>query len=610
MKEEQLKEFKQKKEENKLSPSAYNNLTHNNPNTAITIKEKISIIIPTYNRFPKLKKLIHSIFNQTYQNYEIIIIDDMSNDETKEICSNYPNKHIKYYRNQEKLGSGLSRQKGYNLAHGDYIIFCDNDDYYIDNDYFQDIINIFKDKNINIICSESYTHYEQEDKYVYASININNEIIDSIEYLKNFMTKYKKPKSTFSTIFRRKTLVEARFKEMTMMNDTSIYLRALMMGGNTYINKKIVGVYSVRTDNITFHLKPDFIIKNLEEKKKIYEYLKKQKTIPNIYQWYSQQIAITVNYFLKYNQDMKAADKVINWVKENVSYDEYLKYKKQQINSSYLTMYYFKRRPNFGDMLNEDILTTIFNQKFQFDTTQNADICCIGSILDHFITETDNNSDNTIQDQYENTKPFHIWGTGLMYFFDDNIHLTSPRPLIIHALRGEKTRKRISKLLGKNISCTLADPGILASQIVQPTEKKYLLGIIPHFHDRNEEIFKKMLQHYPNSIIIDVQDEPQKVLKEISECEYIISTSLHGLIVADSYAIPNCWCEISDRVQGNGFKFHDYFSSYGTDRQYFDLRTGELPDLEKDFKCNYKSFEQIQQKQDELIECFPFKSSK
>lgn len=148
-----------------------------------------------------------------------------------------------------------------------------------------------------------------------------------------------------------------------------------------------------------------------------------------------------------------------------------------------------------------------------------------------------------------------------MYNYGD-IEQNEVRPLIIHALRGEKTRKRLSDILEKNISCVLADPGILAPMIVEPCEKRYHVGIVPHHWDVDEEVFEEMLNHYLNSKFIDVHDEPEKVLKEISQCEYIISTSLHGLIVADSYRIPNCWCEISDRVEGEGFKFHDYFSSF------------------------------------------------
>ena len=116
-----------------------------------------------------------------------------------------------------------------------------------------------------------------------------------------------------------------------------------------------------------------------------------------------------------------------------------------------------------------------------------------------------------------------------------------------------------------------------------------------------------MLEHYPNSKFIDVQNEPETVLKEISECENIISTGLHGLIIADSYGIPNCWCEISDKILGNNFKFHDYFSSFGTDREVFDLRKGNLPNINNDFKCNFKSIKQVYKKQKELINCFPFK---
>ena len=603
-----LEEFNQKKEANLLSSSAYYNLLYNPKNHAIeNITPKISIIIPTHNRFEQLTELINSIYSQTYQNFEIILIDDVSSDKTYEVYSNYYDKRLKYYRNYENLGSGLNRQKGYNLSHGDYIIFCDDDDYFIDNSYFIDLIRIFENEEINVICSESYTHYETEDKYVYSNVNLDEGSIDSIIYLKNFMTKYKKPTSMFPAAFRRKTLMESNFKEMTMMNDTSIYLRALMIGGKTFINKKIVGIYRVHGANYTFNTKPDFIIKNLEEKKKVYSYLKKHDVIPNVDEWYVEQIAITVNYHLRSVSNEKDADNVLNWVYENVSYEEYLNYKKRLMKQFNVKLYY-GRYPNVGYMLNETILTSLFQLKFELDTYQTADLACVGSILDQLLTNSKVlKGHETMQDEWDSTKPIHIWGPGLMHQYE-HVNQETIRPLIIHALRGEKTRKRLEEILGKNISCVLADPGLLSPLIVEPDNKKYSIGILPHYIDKNEEIFKKMLEHYPNSKFIDVQNEPETVLKEISECENIISTSLHGLIIADSYGIPNCWCEISDKILGNRFKFHDYFSSFGTDREVFDLRSGEMPDIDNDFKCNFKSINQVYEKQKRLIECFPFKN--
>ena len=158
------------------------NISHNKANDM-----KISVIIATHNRFEQLTELLNSIFSQTYPNFEIILIDDLSNDKTNEIYGNYPDKRLKYYRNHENLGMGLNRQKGYNLSNGDYIVFCDDDDYFIDNDYFSDLVDIFKDDDINVICPESYIHYEKEDKYIFSNLNLNEGPIDSIEYLKNFM---------------------------------------------------------------------------------------------------------------------------------------------------------------------------------------------------------------------------------------------------------------------------------------------------------------------------------------------------------------------------------------------------------------------------------------
>ena len=159
---EYLEDFKQKREENKLSYSAYYNLLNTNRNISYDFSNKsglISIIVATHNRVDQLSQLINSILKQTYQNFEIILIDDTSTDETNEIFGNFFDKRLKYYRNYENMGMGLNRQKAYNLSKGDYVIFCDDDDYFIDNTYFSDVVKIFKEyEDVNVICSECYTH--------------------------------------------------------------------------------------------------------------------------------------------------------------------------------------------------------------------------------------------------------------------------------------------------------------------------------------------------------------------------------------------------------------------------------------------------------------------
>lgn len=284
-------------------------------------KFKISIIIPTHNRFNQLLRLLNSIFSQTYSNIEVILIDDVSTDDTNKFFESIEDERIKYVRNTKNLGMGLNRQKGYKIATGDFIIFSDDDDYYIDDDYFKDAINIFKDKSINLICSSSYIHYENEDIYEYHLLNFSKKI-KSYDYLERFQFDLLKPTSTFPLIIRKSILEEADFKNMKMMNDSSIYLRSLMIGGNAYANKKIIGIYRVNGKNDTFNVKADFTIKNLKEKKYVYKYLKNKELSFDLKEWYIKEIKITACHFLNGREKSKAKrKKVLYWILFNVSYE-------------------------------------------------------------------------------------------------------------------------------------------------------------------------------------------------------------------------------------------------------------------------------------------------
>ena len=93
---------------------------------------KFSIIVPTFNREEYIIKCIDSVLDQTYDNFELIIVDDGSTDNTENLVKKYQDKRIKYFKN-ENHGIGYSRNFGLNKAKGDYIFFLDSDDYLEEN---------------------------------------------------------------------------------------------------------------------------------------------------------------------------------------------------------------------------------------------------------------------------------------------------------------------------------------------------------------------------------------------------------------------------------------------------------------------------------------------
>lgn len=92
-------------------------------------KPKVSVIIPTYNRAHLICRAIQSVLNQTYQDFEIIVVDDASTDNTEDvIIRNFNDSRIRFVRSQDNRGASAARNKGIELAKGKYIAFQDSDD--------------------------------------------------------------------------------------------------------------------------------------------------------------------------------------------------------------------------------------------------------------------------------------------------------------------------------------------------------------------------------------------------------------------------------------------------------------------------------------------------
>ena len=96
----------------------------------MSVLPKVSIIVPVYNSEPYLPRCLNSILNQTFTEFECILVDDCSPDNCPAICDEYVQKDRRFQviHNQQNQGSSLSRQIGLNQAKGDYILFADSDD--------------------------------------------------------------------------------------------------------------------------------------------------------------------------------------------------------------------------------------------------------------------------------------------------------------------------------------------------------------------------------------------------------------------------------------------------------------------------------------------------
>lgn len=115
---------------------------------------KLSIIIPVWNNKEWLPKCFDSIYNQTYTNYEVIIVDDMSTDNGIEIINEYKKRfkdkgiECKVLVNKTKRLNGGTRNVGIGEATGDYVLCIDCDDWFIDNKVFEDIVNKLNGEDI------------------------------------------------------------------------------------------------------------------------------------------------------------------------------------------------------------------------------------------------------------------------------------------------------------------------------------------------------------------------------------------------------------------------------------------------------------------------------
>lgn len=224
------------------------------------INKLLSVIVPVYNREKTIVRCIQSIREQTYQNLEILLINDGSTDHSKEICEEYARKdtRIKLYH-QENAGASAARKWGVVNASGDYITFVDSDDW-IENDMYERMLEKCETYQADVVCSGIICERDQVITYekdtVVSGQYDRKQIKEKIIPIMMFDRKYGKrgiTGSLWNKIFSSKLIRKAflQLNPLVTYGDDALTVYSIIAGINRlYVCEESWYHYCVHGDSL------------------------------------------------------------------------------------------------------------------------------------------------------------------------------------------------------------------------------------------------------------------------------------------------------------------------------------------------------------------------
>ncbi|KKP77930.1 MAG: Glycosyl transferase family 2 [candidate division WS6 bacterium GW2011_GWF1_35_23] len=198
---------------------------------------RISVIIPAYNRAHTLDRAVQSVINQTYTNWELIIVDDASTDDTENLVKKYIDEKIKYYRNSVNKQKSYSRNRGVKVSVGEYVAFLDSDDEWLPEKLERQISSL-EDKYVG--CFTGAYKVLGEKKIARHPVIKESLLLD---ILKNRISI-----SMGSTCLVKKDIFErvGGFREeMTVNEDLELAIRLCSGNSFTLISEPLINIYDV-----------------------------------------------------------------------------------------------------------------------------------------------------------------------------------------------------------------------------------------------------------------------------------------------------------------------------------------------------------------------------
>ncbi len=216
---------------------------------------KISVCIPSYNHEKYIGKTIESILNQTYKNFEIIISDDNSKDNSENIIKSYKDQRINFYKNNANIGPALNSNKFIELSNCDYILILPSDDVLLKNALEIYLKEIESDNNADVLFCWCQTIDENDNEIDSYNMTIANQIRDKNKLLNELF--YEQNFLMGPGVFIKKKLFDliGNYNEnLLQVQDLELWVRILTSGYRiNIVNEKLIK-YRIHNENLSNNL--------------------------------------------------------------------------------------------------------------------------------------------------------------------------------------------------------------------------------------------------------------------------------------------------------------------------------------------------------------------
>lgn len=247
---------------------------------------KVSVIVPVYNTEKYLKKSIDSLLKQNFEDYEIIVINDLSPGNAEEIIKSYNDKKIVYIKNKTNKGIGYNRNLGIKKAKGEYVCFIDSDDY-VKEDFISKMYNYSKENNLDL-CVCDYVNVDEEGNKL-KEFNLSDFCITNYEENNKILCEINL--APWNKLYKKDMLVKNKieFSETLKYEDLSFVALSIK-------NSKKIGKINEQLNYYTIHNNSETTTRD----KRVFDIFKQLDIVRNEYKSGKYLDELTVSVLLNY----------------------------------------------------------------------------------------------------------------------------------------------------------------------------------------------------------------------------------------------------------------------------------------------------------------------